>query len=141
MIQSGRASFIVSSSETDPAAISSFLELDPTSITNAGTARRSGRVAGHHTWIVDTGDIDNTSDDQTGTHAVRTLLQLIRPALGKIASLPPDCASRIQWSTYSDSVQGGFVMPAELARAIGEFGVDVYGTVYLEDVHADASFL
>lgn len=142
MIQSGRASFIVLSSETDPAEISNLLGLDPTSVTNAGTPRSSGRVTDHHTWSVDTGEVDNTSDDQTGTHAVRTLLRLIQPALGKLSNLPPDCEARIQWSAYSDSVQGGFVMPADLAAAIGEFGVDVYGTVYLddlEDVHTDTS--
>ncbi|MFD5864664.1 DUF4279 domain-containing protein [Agromyces sp. NPDC127015] len=142
MIQSGRASFIVSSSETDPAVISELLELDPTAVTNAGAPRRSGRVAGHHTWSVDTGEVHNTSNDQTGTHAIRTLLRLIQPALGKVSNLPPDCTAHVQWSAYSDSVQGGFVMPADLAAAIGEFGVDVYGTVYLddhEDAHPDAS--
>lgn len=133
MIQSGRASFIVSSSETDPVAISNLLGLDPTSVTNAGASGKSGRVAGHHTWSVDTGEVDNTSDDQTGTHALRTLLKLTQPALGKVSDLPPDCETRVQWSAYSDSVQGGFVMPADLASAIGEFGVDVYGTVYLDD--------
>lgn len=141
MIQSGRASFIVSSSETDPAAISNLLGLNPTSITNAGTPRESGRVSDHHTWSIDTGEVDNTSDDQTGTGAVRKLLELIQPALGKVSHLPPDCEPRIQWSAYSDSVQGGFVMPADLAAAIGECCVDMYCTVYLddlEDVHADA---
>ncbi|MGW9167925.1 DUF4279 domain-containing protein [Agromyces sp. NPDC055658] len=142
MIQSGLASFVVSSSETDPAAISKLLGLDPTSVTNAGTPRKSGRVTSHHTWSIDIGEVDNESDDQTGTRAVRTLLRLIQPALGAVSNLPPDCEARIQWSAYSDSVQGGFVMPADLAAAIGEFGVDVYGTVYLddlEDVHANAS--
>lgn len=35
-------------------------------------------------------------------------------------------------------------MPADLVRAIGEFGADVYGTVYLddpEDAYADAYLL
>ncbi|MEJ3403934.1 DUF4279 domain-containing protein [Rathayibacter sp. YIM 133350] len=127
MIQSGRASFIVSSSETDPAAISNLLGLSPTSVTNAR------RVTRHHIWSIDTGEIVNTSEDQTGTHAVRTLLKLIQPALSKASNLPPDCEARIQWSAYSDSVQGGFVMPADLAAAIGELGVDVYSTVYLDD--------
>ncbi|MFF2271599.1 DUF4279 domain-containing protein [Agromyces sp. NPDC058136] len=142
MIQSSRASFIVSSSETDPEAISNLLGLEPTRVMNAGTPRESGRVSDHHTWSIDTGEVDNTSDDQTGTGAVRTLLELIQPALGRVSHLSPDCEPRIQWSAYSDSVQGGFVMPADLAAAIGEFGVDVYGTVYLddiEDVHAHAS--
>lgn len=144
MIQSGRASFIVSSSETGPAAISNLLGLDPTSVTNTGTSGKSGRVAKHHTWTVDTGEVSNTSDDQTGSVAVRTLLKLIQPALGKVSNLPLDCEARIQWSAYSDSVQGGFVMPADLAAAIGEFGVDVYSTVYLDDLKdapADAPLL
>ncbi len=30
-------------------------------------------------------------------------------------------------------MQGGFVLPVELAAAIAELGVDVYATVYLDD--------
>jgi len=38
-----------------------------------------------------------------------------------------------RWSADSDSVQGGFVLPADVAHQIAMLGVDVYATVYLED--------
>lgn len=72
-------------------------------------------------------------DDQTGTHTLRALVALIQPALGRLPNLPPDCEPRIWWSAYSDSLQAGFVLPADLAASLGKLGVDVYGTVYLDD--------
>lgn len=133
MIQSGRATLTISSSETDPSVVTDLLGLEPTRVTMAGTRRKSGRVADHHTWSMDTGEVSNTIDDQTGTHALRALVALIHPALGRLPNLPPDCEPRIWWSAYSDSVQAGFVLPADLAASIGKLGVDVYGTVYLDD--------
>ena len=133
MIQSGRATLTVSSSATDPSVVTDLLGLEPTRVTKAGTRRKSGRVADHHTWSVDTGEVGNTIDDRTGTQALRALVALIQPALGQVPNLPPDCEPRIWWSAYSDSVQGGFVLPADLAASIGELGVDVNGTVYLDE--------
>lgn len=59
------------------------------------------------------------------------LLDVCGPAEGKIEILPDDCEARIWWSAYSDSVQGGFVLPIEISRRIVALGVDVYATVYL----------
>lgn len=139
MILSGRATLSVTSSETDPSVISTLLGLEPTGVIKKGTVRRSGRVADHHKWSVDVDEIGNTGEDQTGTHALRALLALTRSAIGRVPTLPQDCVARIWWSAYSDSVQSGFVLPADLAASIGELGVDVYGTVYLEGTDAPAS--
>lgn len=46
-------------------------------------------------------------------------------------------SGRIWWSADSDSSQGGFVLPVELAVQIAALGVDLYGTVFVEPEAAD----
>lgn len=132
MIQSGRATFSVQSTETDPDQITRLLGVEPTAIVLAGTGRPSGRAHQVNQWKIDTPWLGNTNADQTGTSALRELMTLLRPAAGKVHELPADCDTRIWWSADSDSTQGGFVLPADLSRTIGKLGVDVYATVYLD---------
>jgi hypothetical protein len=47
--------------------------------------------------------------------------------------LPTDCDARIWWSLDSDSTQGGFILPADLADSISALGVDIHATVYLDE--------
>ena len=75
----------------------------------------------------------NTEADETGTRALSDLVTAARSGIGRFPLLPTDCSPRIWWSADSDSTQGGFVIPAELAANIAALGIDVYATVYLED--------
>lgn len=133
MIQSGRASLTVISTETDPALVSEIVELAPTSIKRRGSVSRSGRLLDHHVWTIDVEQSINAEDDRSGTRALKELVAAARPGIGRFPLLPPDCSARIWWSADSDSTQGGFVIPVELAAGIAELGVDVYATVYLDD--------
>lgn len=133
MIESGRASFVVSSMDTEPEAISRALGLDPTEVTLKGSVLRSGRVREHHTWSISVDDLANTEEDQTGTRSLRQLLRNTRDAAGKVSGLPDDCEARIWWFGTSGSSQGGFVLPVELAEQIAALGVDLFATVYLDD--------
>jgi hypothetical protein len=131
MIQAGRASLTVVSTETDSALISEILGLVPTRVELRESLRRSGRPLEHNIWTIDVERSSNTDADQTGTRALRELVDRARPAIGRFPLLPTDCDARIWWSADSDSTQGGFVLPAELAVKIAALGVDVYATVYL----------
>ena len=133
MIQSGRATLTVASTDTDPALISEILGLAPTSIKLRGSTRRSGRPLEHNVWTIDLGRTPNTDADQTGTRALQDLINHARPAIGRFPLLPTDCDAMIRWSADSDSTQGGFVISTHLAANIAELGVDVYATVYLEE--------
>lgn len=133
MIQWGRATFTVLSETTDPDVVTQLLGLDPSEVWRKGELLRSGRVRTHHGWSLDVGTLDNTELDQTGTRALRELLDRCNAAAGRVADLPEDCEARIWWSASSDSSQGGFVLPFELAAQIGQLGVDVYGTVFLAE--------
>lgn len=132
MIESGSASFVVQSTETEPRLITEMLGLDPTTVIPKGTVARSGRVR-EHTWSIDVEPRDNTVEDHTGTGALAELLRLTRNAAGRVSDLPGDCDARIRWYGSSDSTQGGFVLPVELAAQIATLGVDLYATVYLEE--------
>jgi hypothetical protein len=133
MIESGRASFVVTSTDTEPQVVSDILGLEPSEVIPKGTVLRSGRVREHHTWSIDVDNRDNTEEDQTGTRPLRELLDSLRRAAGQVAGLPNDCEARLWWYGSSDSTQGGFVLPADLARDIAALGVDLYATVYLDD--------
>jgi hypothetical protein len=133
MIQSGRASFVVLSTDTEPAAISEMLALAPSEVSRKGALLRSGRPREHHVWSLDVESLDNTDEDQSGTRALRALLERCSPAFGRVGNLPDDCVARIWWSADSDSTQGGFVLPADLTEKISTLGVDVYATVYLDE--------
>ena len=133
MIQSDRASLSVQSTLTTPAEISGLLALEPTDVTEMGTASRSGRVREHHTWTIHVDTLGNTDVDQTGTRALRTLLEKCIPARGRIDSLPSDCDTVIWWYGDSDSTQGGFVLAADLVQMISALGVDLMGSVWLPD--------
>ena len=75
----------------------------------------------------------NTDADETGTRALSDLVTAARSGIGRFLLLPRDRSARIWWSADSDSTQGGFVIPAELAADIAALGIDVYATVYLEE--------
>lgn len=133
MIRAGRASLAVTSIETDPDVVTHHLGVSPTKVVRKGELLRSGRVHEHHVWALDVGTLSDDDDNQAGTIALRALLERCRPASGRVATLPADCHARIVWSADSDSTQGGFVLPVELAAQIASLGVDVHGTVYLDD--------
>lgn len=134
MIQSGRASLTVVSTETHPALISEILGLVPTRMRLRGSVGRSGRPLDQNVWTMDVERRFNTEADKTGTRALSDLVTAARSGIGRFPLLPTDCSARIWWSADSDSTQGGFVIPVELAAGIAELGVDVYATVYLDEV-------
>lgn len=136
MIRSGLASLVVLSTETEPHVITEILRVEPTDVVLRGTELRSGRVQECHVWRVDSDRMDNTSDDQSGTIALRWVLDAGRAAAGRVGQLPGDCETRIWWTADSDSTQGGFVLPIELMQEIVAIGVDLYTTVNLDDSRA-----
>lgn len=137
MIQSGLASFTVLSRETPPDAITRILGIEPTEIKHKGTVLRSGRVQECNVWSIHSERVENTPEDRTGTLALRWLLERTRAAAGRVADLPDDCEPRIWWSAYSDSPQGGFVLPVELSHEISALGTDMYVSVYVEEEDSD----
>lgn len=123
----------MTSINTAPEAIAELLTIEPSEARRKGTLLRSGRTLDYHVWSIDVETMTNTDSDQTGSAALRELLDRSRPATDTIHHLPDDCEVRIWRSADSNSTQGGFVLPADLISQIAQLGVDLYGTVYLED--------
>lgn len=132
MIRSGRASFVVRSTRTSPAVVSDILGMEPTETIHKGTRTQSGRVQQFNLWSFDSELIENTSHDETGTLSLKWLLDKCETANGRVTMLPDDCEVRLWWSAYSDSTQGGFVLPPALAGQIAALGVDTYVSVYAD---------
>ena len=132
MIQTGRASLTVTSTQTSVQQISEVLGLSPTRSEVRGAERPSGALRTHNLWCIEV-DVANTEEDQTGTGALAELVSRTRAAAGKVAQPPADCEAKIWWSADSDSGQGGFVLPTEVVAGIAALGVDVFATVYLDE--------
>jgi hypothetical protein len=123
----------VTSSETTVEQISEILGLSPTRSERRGAERRSGEVRTHNLWTIEVELLSNTEEDQTGTGALAELGMRTQPAQDRISQLPSDCEAKVWWSADSDSSQGGFVLPSEVMADIAALGVDLFGTVYLDD--------
>ena len=83
MIQSGRASLTVVSTETDPAHISEILGLVPTRMMLRGSVSSSGRQLDHNVWTMDVEHRFNTEDDKTGTRALSDLVTAASSGIGR----------------------------------------------------------
>jgi hypothetical protein len=126
----------VTSSETTVEQISEILGLSPTRSERRGAERRSGEVRTHNLWTIEVELLSNTEEeeeDQTGTGALAELGMRTQPAQGRISQLPADCEAKVWWAADSDSSQGGFVLPSDVVADIAALGVDLLGTVYLDD--------
>jgi hypothetical protein len=82
-------------------------------------------------WSFDADEDTADPNDQTRFASLRVLIDAIRDSAQALESLRPDCETVIWWSGYSDSVQGGFVMPADLIADLALLGCDLYGTAYI----------
>lgn len=135
MIIDNTAALIVQSEEHPVDRVTAVLGLEPTRTRARGevvSARRSVILAQHHVWVHRVERAEVPDDDRTGMGALTLLVQRLAPAAERLASLRPDYRTIIDWGGFSDSSEGGFVMPADLAAALGSLGCDLYGTAYLD---------
>jgi len=143
MIRGNRASFTVHSDSMTVSEISVMLGLEPTRSGDKGDltpAGRSGRdVAPERLryqqtyWSLTVVDDEPPEDDQTGLSALRALAAKLEPNVHLMSRMRDDGDTRIWWSGDSDSVQGGFVLEADLIRSLAALNCDVYGTAYLAE--------
>lgn len=97
---------------------------------------RSRASTGLAVWTLDMSDDPRGSGDETGTGALRRLVDVLTPNRDALAALREQCELRIWWSGDSDSSQGGFVLPADLLTSLGLLNIDVFGTAFLDDESA-----
>ncbi|CAN5334175.1 hypothetical protein BH09ACT1_BH09ACT1_12810 [soil metagenome] len=141
MIIDSRSSLSVYSELRTAAQITAVLGLEPNDSAEKGEPTRAA-LAGQKLkpqymtnerahWSFDADENAADPNDETGFASLRVLIGAIRDSASALASLRPDCETIIWWSGYSDSVQGGFVMPADLIADLALLGCDLYGTAYI----------
>ena len=143
MIIDNTAALIVQSEVHAVDRVTSVLGLEPTRTRTRTkgeviSKRRSVIHAKHHVWVHRVERTEVSGDDQTGMGALAILVGRLAPRAAQLASLRPDYRTSIDWGGFSDSSQGGFILPAGLATVLGSLGCDLYGTAYLDagDVEA-----
>jgi heme-degrading monooxygenase HmoA len=86
-------------------------------------------------WQLDAPDVPEGVEEASG-HAfesVERLVELVRDRAGQLAKLREHYDIDIVYGAFSDSWQGGFVIPAPLLVDLGALGADLLGSVYLEE--------
>lgn len=138
MITDGHASLVIRSDATTAAQMTVTLGLEPSEAHEIGEPTRAA-MAGRSLspewmsyqvawWKLDAPD--EQSDDPFGS--LRGLLHLLAESTDALETLRASCETRIWWHGSSDSSQGGFVMDADLLKALAKSGCDLYGTAYLD---------
>lgn len=141
MIVSSRATLSMYSDTLTVTDITERVGLEPHDSHEKGERRvvasGKGRPYERAYWSYGVDTTNNTPEDETGTRALRLLLDVLEPAIDRIASLRSDCDLIVWWSGDSDSTQGGFVLPAELLTDLVRLKADLYGTTYLDSGEGD----
>jgi hypothetical protein len=143
MIVDSRSSLSLYSELRTAAEITVVLSLEPDDSEEMGEPTRAARAGRNLSpkymidqrahWSLDADPSAVDPDDKTGFGSLRVLVAAIRNSAPALESLRPDCETIIWWSGYSDSVQGGFVKPADLIANLALLGCDLYGTAYFDE--------
>jgi hypothetical protein len=122
MIRDNGAALIVSSTSRLVAEVSERLDLEPswshelgaeTLNSQKGIPAGSGPRYEHDSrWVLEVEDDD--PEDQTGFGSVRKLLGQLAGREDQVRDLRADFDVWIQWTGFSDSESGGFVIPADV---------------------------
>jgi hypothetical protein len=145
MIRRNLASLSISSERRTVAEITERIGVYPSRFADTGQLTRQGvndrrnvppeyRTYSRTHWSLDADESLMDPDDETGFSAVRVLMDAVRDSAAAIAEMAAtDSEVVVVWSGYSDSFQGGFVIPPDLVRDLAAIGAELYGTAYLDD--------
>jgi hypothetical protein len=132
MIRNNSAALIVSSTINSISGVSALLDLEPTLSHELGEeTRNSGRVPPgsprrfhkDSRWVF--GVEDDASEDETGFGSVRKLLDSLKGRETAVRALHPDFEVWMQWTGFSDSESGGFVIPADVLPSLASLECDI----------------
>jgi hypothetical protein len=139
MIVDSSASLVITSTTLTVEQITQRLGIEPSASRNTGDPHGAPRpdaigvvvqrTARETFWRLDSG----ADDAANSFSSLVALVDLLRDKRDNLASLRPACTTVIIWGGFSDSGQGGFVVPAPLLADLGYLGCDLYGTAYLHE--------
>jgi heme-degrading monooxygenase HmoA len=135
MITSHRASLSITSLTHPAAMVTDLLGMQPDRVHEIGDRRGRSGTFGHSVWILEGLEAAGSEPDSFGR-----LEDLARRLGGREAAferLREHYHARIEYSGFSDSMQGGFFFPAEAMATLGALGCDILGTAYLDDDYSE----
>ncbi|HTL42021.1 MAG TPA: DUF4279 domain-containing protein [Pseudolysinimonas sp.] len=139
MIRDNSAALIVSSKERSVAGVSSRLGLEPTSSHEMGEETRNSRrippgsaprFENESRWVFAVDDVD--PDDETGFGSVRKLLAALSGKEGAVRELQAEFDVWIQWTGFSDSDSGGFVIPRDVLPGLAALNCTIMANAELQ---------
>jgi len=132
VIRENSAALIVSSTERTVEDVSAHLGLNPTSSHEMGEETLNSRKVPPGSvprfekdsrWVF--GVDDDGADDETGFGSVRQLLAALEGREDAVRALHGDFDVWIQWTGFSDSDQGGFVIPSDVLPGLARLGCTI----------------
>jgi hypothetical protein len=138
MIRDNSASLIVSSTERSVAEVSDRLGLEPEFMHEKGTETLNSRRVPPESrprfhpdsrWVYSVRD-DNEADE-TGFGSVRQLVADLTGREEAVRALHIDFTVWIQWTRFSDSESGGFVIPSDVLPPLAALNCDIMANAEL----------
>jgi len=130
-VSGGRVSFVARSRTASAAEFTRRLGLQPSQSWELGErSRLSDSDRDHAAWIVDR---DLEVEEQSLDAGLLRLLAIFDGREADLAELSHEYEMSVHCYGASDSTQGGFVMGSQVMRRMGELGLDLLCTIYLEE--------
>ena len=138
MVIDGKASLSIKSLTHTAAAVTKILGLQPTATAELGDpvgrvrpgsdGKPSMRERTHSIWVLDSPE--PLSSDESDFSSVQVLIDSLQPKRKALDKLREHYFVEIAWNGYSDRMQAGFLVPAELLAAMGALDIDFHGQVF-----------
>ncbi|MGL4340419.1 MAG: DUF4279 domain-containing protein [Rhodoglobus sp.] len=147
MVIDGKASLSIKSVTRTAAAVTTILGIEPTATAELGDpvgrirtgadGKPSMRERTHSIWVLDSPE--TLSTEESDFSSVHSLIEILQPKKKQLEQLHEHYFIEIAWNGYSDRMQAGFLIPADLLAAMGALGVDFHGQVYFRQTGGSAA--
>jgi hypothetical protein len=129
-VTGGKASFVAKSTTASAANFGRQIGMQASQTWELGDpGRRPGSDRDQAAWILDR---DLEVDGQSLDAGLLQLLAVFDGREAELQALSADYDMYVQCYASSDSTQGGFVLGSTVMRRMGELGLDLLCTVYLD---------
>lgn len=130
-VTGGKASFVAKSKTASAADFGRRIGVQSSRAWELGDpARQPAGKRDHAAWIL---DLDLEVDGQSIDAGLLQLLAIFEGHETEIRALSADYDMYVQCYASSDSTQGGFVLGSTVMRRMGQIGLDLLCTIYLDD--------
>ena len=140
MVIDGKASLSIKSLTHTAAAVTRILGLEPTATAELGDpvgrvrpgsdGKPSMRERTHSIWVLHSPE--PLSSEKSDFSSVHGLIEILQPKHEALDTLHEHYFIEIAWNGYSDRLQAGFLIPADLLAAMGALGIDFHGQVFFK---------